>query len=273
MPTINQYLKSSNSQEREYSLYWLTAFGIQSVVDLRPSEDLIPIISRHIEGEFDIKRTKQEIHRFYDEAKRGSGDHHIHCSEEADLVSSRIVETFLSNDFQLSPEGFSAVHRQMFHGIYHHSGQWRERPFSKKEWVLDNASVIYPAPDLISSYLDYLFEQERSIDYSRLSQKHKLTCYSYFISKLFMINAFQYANSRAAFVYGIKYMLSRGYRLQNDTFAKEAWYFRNAIIRAFYTNMHQGIYPTTTFMEMFLGNLFHNEDNELRNHRMMIKGE
>ena len=24
---------------------------------------------------------------------------------------------------------------------------------------------------------------------------------------------------------------------------------------------------------MFLGNLFHNEDNELRNHRMMIKGE
>lgn len=273
MSTIDQYLKSNNTQEREYCLYWLTAFGIQSVVDLKPSDDLFPIISRHIEGEIDIKRTKQEIHRFYDHSKQGSGDHHIHRGEEADLVSSRIVEIFLSKDFDLSVQGFSNVHRQMFHGIYHHSGQWRERPFSKKEWVLGNSSVLYPDASLIEDFLNHLFEQEKSIDYSRLSEKHKLMSYSIFISKLFMINAFQYANSRAAFVYGIKYLLTQGYHLRNATFAKEAWYFRNAIIRAFYTNMHQGIYPTTTFMEMFLGNLLNDEDNELRNHRMVIKGE
>ena len=71
----------------------------------------------------------------------------------------------------------------------------------------------------------------------------------------------------------MKYLMSLGYEIQNDTFFREAWYFRNAIIRACYTNMHQGIYPTTEYMEMFLGNLFFNEENELRNHRMVIRGE
>jgi hypothetical protein len=64
-----------------------------------------------------------------------------------------------------------------------------------------------------------------------------------------------------------------GYHLQNDTFAKEAWYFRNAILRASYANMHQGIFPTTQYMVMFLGNLLLNEENELRNHRMVTRGE
>ena len=273
MLKIEKYLSSRNSQEREKSILWLTSFGIQSVVDLKPSDDIAPIISRHIEGKIDISSTRQEVHDYYHALHRESGDHNMHRNEEADKVAVRIVETLLSDDFELSLKGYCQTHRHMFHGIYHNSGELREKPFSKKEWVLGNTTILYPKPDGLEDHLRYLFETECSTDYSRLSKNYKLKHISQFIAKLMMLNAFHYANSRTVFVYALRYLISLGYHLKNDTFYREAWYFRNAIIRACYTNMHQGIYPTTKYMEMFLGNLLLDEENELKNHRMVIRGE
>ena len=275
METIKKYLTSRNKQEREASLLWLTAFGIQSVVELKPSADLLRIIINHIEGKYDIERTRSEVHAFYHEQHKSShgGSGHHHRFEEADKVAVRIVDYFERGEFSLTTESFSFTHRALFHNLYHHSGQLREAAASKKEWVLGNTSILYPKHDVIKQYLNYLFSNERSIDITSLSPQHRLRHLSEFIAKLFLINAFQYANSRATFVYSMKYLMSLGYEIQNDTFFREAWYFRNAIIRACYTNMHQGIYPTTEYMEMFLGNLFFNEENELRNHRMVIRGE
>ena len=273
MERLNKYLSSRNESERERCLLWLTSFGIQSVVDLKPSNNLFPIIEKHIKGEIDIERTQEEVRAFYHEEHKKSQSHHHHRHEEADKVSVRIVDYFERGEFSLTPESFCRCHRAMFHNLYHNSGQYREGSASKKEWVLGNTSVLYPHYEEIKNYLAFLFAQESSIDLSKMSESHRFRHISRFIAKLFMINAFQYANSRAAFVFSMKYFLSLGYHFQNDTFAREAWYFRNAIIRACYTNMHQGIYPTTTFMEMFLGNLFLNEENELRNHRMVIRGE
>ena len=273
MQNLEKYLRSKNPKEREYCLYWLTAFGIQSVVNLKPSENLFPIIIRHIEGTVDIHRTRIELREFYNEWHRRHDDHHTHHEEEADKVSVRIMEVLLDDEFNLSFEYFSKVHHHMFHGIYHHSGELREKPLSKKEWVLGNTAVLYPSTQNLREKIDYLFAKERSTDYSALSERHKIRHFCEFISRLFMANSFQFANSRAVFVFAVKYLLTLGFRIQNDTFYREAWYFRNAIIRACYTNMHQGIYPTTEYMEMFLYNLIRNEDNELKNHRMVIKGE
>lgn len=271
MNPIEKYLQGSNEEAKKRALAWLTVFGIQSVVSLKPSDDFCHIIARHIEGERDINQIHQDTHDYYHKQ-------HAHTSklgkhEEADKVSVRIMELLEEPRCELSIEDFSRTHRHMFHGIYHDSGKLREHPASKKEWVLSNASVLYPKSETIRQYLEYLFAIEREIDYSKLSRAHKLRSYSSFIAKLFMINAFHYANTRTAFVYALQYLLSRGYTICNDTFYREAWYFRNAIVRACYTNMHQGIYPTTEYMEMFLSNLLHDEENELRNHRMMIKGE
>lgn len=271
MNKIEKYLKEGTKEEKQRALYWLTTFGIQSVVNLKPSDDFCQIIERHIKGERDIKQIHQDTHDYYHEKHVKSGKQGRH--EESDKVSVRIMELLETPRCELSVDDFSSTHHHMFHGIYHNSGKLREHPASKKEWVLSDASVLYPSSDGIRQYLDYLFAIERDIDYSRLSRTHQLRCYCSFIAKLFMINAFQFANTRTAFVYALQYLLSRGFTLRNDTFFREAWYFRNAIIRACYTNMHQGIYPTTEFMEMFLGNLFYDEDNELRNHRMIIKGE
>ncbi len=273
MTQIEKYATSRNKEEKERALLWLTTFGIQSVVNLKPSEDFFAIIKRHIEGECDINQIHLDTREYYHQAHRNANSSKLGHHEEADKVSVRIVELLEERKCSLTMEDFSHTHRHMFHGIYHDSGKLREHPASKKEWVLSNSSVLYPSSDLIADYLDRLFSKEREINYNHLSSSHRLHCYSEFIAKLFMINAFHYANTRTAFVYAMQYMLSRGYHIANDTFYREAWYFRNAIIRACYTNMHQGIYPTTQFMEMFMGNLFLDEENELRNHRMMIKGE
>ena len=37
----------------------------------------------------------------------------------------------------------------------------------------------------------------------------------------------------------------------NDIFAENAWYFRNALVRANYTNLQKGIHETTEDLEVF----------------------
>ena len=43
---------------------------------------------------------------------------------------------------------------------------------------------------------------------------------------------------------------------------ENAWYFRNALVRANYTNLQKGIHETTEYLELFLRNMLLNEHNE-----------
>lgn len=60
--------------------------------------------------------------------------------------------------------------------------------------------------------------------------------------------------------------------MTNDIFAENAWYFRNALVRANYTNLQKNIHETTEYLELFLRNLLLDEKNELRNRSMHISG-
>ncbi len=70
----------------------------------------------------------------------------------------------------------------------------------------------------------------------------------------------------------IKYLRTLGFAATNDIFAENAWYFRNALIRANYTNLQKGIHETTEYLELFLRNLLLNEQNELQNRNLHISG-
>lgn len=63
-----------------------------------------------------------------------------------------------------------------------------------------------------------------------------------------------------------------GFSATNDIFAENAWYFRNALVRANYTNLQKGIHETTEYMKAFLRNLLLNEKNELHNRNLHISG-
>ena len=68
----------------------------------------------------------------------------------------------------------------------------------------------------------------------------------------------------------IKYLRTLGFAITNDIFAENAWYFRNALVRANYTNLQKGIHETTEYLEVFLRNLLLNEQNELQNRNLHI---
>ena len=63
-----------------------------------------------------------------------------------------------------------------------------------------------------------------------------------------------------------------GFSATNDIFAENAWYFRNALVRANYTNLQKGIHETTEYLEAFLRNLLMDEKNELHNRNLHISG-
>ena len=68
----------------------------------------------------------------------------------------------------------------------------------------------------------------------------------------------------------IKYMKTFGFRVKNDAFEKNSWYFRNALVRANYTNLQKGVHATTKFLEMFFDYLLLGTDHELKNRCMHI---
>lgn len=71
----------------------------------------------------------------------------------------------------------------------------------------------------------------------------------------------------------IKYLRTLGFDAANDIFAEHAWYFRNALVRANYTDLKNGVHETTEYLELFLKNLLLNEENELHNRTMHVSGK
>ena len=68
------------------------------------------------------------------------------------------------------------------------------------------------------------------------------------------------------------YLRTLGFSATNDIFEENAWYFRNALVRANYTNLQKGIHETTEYLEVFFRNLLLNEKNELHNRNLHISG-
>ena len=58
--------------------------------------------------------------------------------------------------------------------------------------------------------------------------------------------------------------------MTNDVFAKNAWFFRNALVRANFKFIRKGIYDDKKYIIMFLRNLLLNEHNILRNRDLRI---
>lgn len=111
---------------------------------------------------------------------------------------------------------------------------------------------------------------KKNFDYSNLNIDDFIAHLARFISNLWQIHVFSEGNTRTTAVFLIKYLKKFGYDVTNDIFANNAWYFRNALVRANYTNIEKGIFETTKYLEMFLRNLILNEKNELKNRYLHI---
>ncbi len=147
----------------------------------------------------------------------------------------------------------------------------RDYNISKKEWILDGASVHYGNALELKEMLEYDIRMEKEYEYPVNSTNGIIPHLAKFVSGLWQIHAFGEGNTRATAVFLIMYLRSMGFDVTNDIFAENAWYFRNALVRANYNDLANGVRETTEYLELFLKNLLLNEKNELKNRNLHIK--
>ncbi len=267
---FKEYLRESEPDKAHKGYAWSTAIGLQAVDGLKPSKYLIDTAIQNIEGKITMKEAQNLIDSYYEERPVHLSDDER--TEEADKVSLRTAEILSEIAFSFSPNEYIAIHRKLFQGIYNHAGKIRDYNITKKEWVLDGATVMYGSASELRATLEYDFSQEKDFSYKGLSMDEIIHHLAVFISRLWQIHIFGEGNTRTTAVFFIKYLRTLGFAATNDIFAENAWYFRNALVRANYTNLQKGIHETTEYLELFLRNLLLNEQNELQNRNLNISG-
>ena len=267
---FEQYIRNAEPAKKDKTYAWSTAIGLQQVDGLTPSKYLFDIAKRNIEGEITFDEAKSLIDAYY-ESKNERIDDSQERTEEADKVSSRIAQILSEKSFNFSPSHLIALHGRLFEGIFKFAGKLRDYDISKREWVLDGDTVMYGAAFELKMALDYDFEQERNFNYRNLSMDEIARHIAFFVSRLWQIHAFGEGNTRTTAVFTIKYLRSLGFDVNNDIFAENSWYFRNALVRANYNNLQKGIHENPEFLEKFFRNLLMNEHNELKNRYCHIR--
>lgn len=111
--------------------------------------------------------------------------------------------------------------------------------------MLDGATVMYGSASELRATLEYDFSQEKDFSYRGLSMDEIIHHLAVFISRLWQIHIFGEGNTRTTAVFFIKYLRTLGFSATNDIFEDHAWYFRNALVRANYTNLQKNIHETT----------------------------
>lgn len=266
---FEEYLREGEPDKASKGYVWSTAIGLQAVDGLKPSKYLIDTAIQNIEGKITLKEANDLIENYYEEKPDAVADNR---TEEADKVSARIAEILSETAFSFSPNEYISIHRRLFQGIYSHAGKIRDYNITKKEWVLDGETVLYGSASELRATLEYDFSQERDFSYKGLSMDEMIHHLAIFVSRLWQIHIFGEGNTRTTAVFFIKYLRLLGFSATNDIFADNAWYFRNALVRANYTNLQKGIHETTEYLEIFLRNLLLGEKNDLHNRYLHISG-
>ena len=264
---FREYIRESEPDKRGKGYAWHTAIGLQAVDGLKTSEYLVKTAVRNIEGDISFEEANALLQTYYEENPAHDNDDR---TEEADKVSARIAALLSENAFSFTPNEYLSIHRKLFTGIYPHAGQIRDYNITKKEWVLNGATVLYGSASELRATLDYDFSEEKKFSYRNLSMDEILHHLAEFISRLWQIHVFGEGNTRTTAVFFIKYLRTLGFDVTNDIFADNAWYFRNSLVRANYNDLKNGIHETTEYLELFLRNLLLNENHPLHNRTLHI---
>lgn len=264
---FDEYIRQSEPSKKEKGKAWATAIGLQQVDGLEPSAYLYETARRNIEGEISIDEANRLVNNYYETRSDLNGEER---TEEADKVSARIARILSEKSFRFSPSYLIAIHKELFDGIYRFSGVLRDYDITKKEWVLRGDTVLYGAAFELRSALDYDFEQERRFSYKDLTPRETVSHIAFFVSRLWQIHPFAEGNTRTTAVFTVKYLRTLGFEVHNGPFEKNSYYFRNALVRANYTNLNKGIRETPVFLENFFDNLLFDRHHELKNRYLHI---
>ena len=266
---LAEYERLGEPDQAEKSQAWQTAIGLQQVDGLATSKYLLETAKEHIEGRINIDEAQARIDSYY-QTKEARQNQDSANTREADIVASRIAKLLGEATFNFSTFTYFNIHKKLFAGLYPHAGKIRPYNITKKEWVLNGDTVQYCDFDVIFDTLNYDFDKERKFSFIGLSTEQKISHISKFISNVWQIHPFCEGNTRTTAVFLIKYLKFFGFPVNNAPFAKNAWYFRNALVRANWSNMMLDIQSSTLPLEHCLRNVILGTNFELKNRRLHI---
>ena len=266
---FDKYIRQVEPSAQESASAWQTAIGLQQVDGLKPSQYLLDMARRNIEGDITIDEVRQLLDTYY--SSKTSRTPKDDDAAECDKASANIKKILSSRTFAFNTNGYVATHRRIFEGVFKHAGELRKYDITKKEWVLRGDTVNYLNWEDLRRAIDYDIQQEREFSYKGLTEEEKVHHLCRFVSGLWQIHPFREGNTRTTAVFAIQYLRSLGYYdVANDMFKDYSWYFRNALVRANYKNARLGVDYDFTFLERFFRNLLLHENNELKNRVMLI---
>ena len=213
--TFKEYIKQSEPGKRDKGYAWHTAIGLQAVDGLKPAKYLIDTAIKNIEGDISIEEAQELLNSYYEENPKTDLEDR---TEEADKVSARIAKLLSEKSFSFTPNEYISIHKKLFIGIYDHAGKIRDYNITKKEWVLDGATVLYGTASELRATLDYDFSEEKKFSYKNLSMDEIIHHLAVFVSRLWQIHIFGEGNTRTTAVFFIKYLKTLGFDAANYIF-------------------------------------------------------
>ena len=262
-----EYIRHIDAEKKEKSYAWQTAIGLQDVDGLKPSHYLINTAIKNIEGEITIETAENWVSQYYQQNPISDDKDR---TEEADKVAVRIARLLSEPAFSFNAQQYLSIHKYLFNGIFPHAGKIRTFNITKKEWVLNGDTISYGSALELKETLEYDLAQERKFSYKGISIDEAIDHLAFFIARLWQIHVFEEGNTRTTAVFFIKYLKTLGFQVSNDNFAENSWYFRNALVRANYNNITEGIYETAKYLVLFIRNLLLNENYVLSNRQLHI---
>ena len=184
---FKEYIKETEPEKRDKGYAWHTAIGLQAVDGLRPSKYLIDTAIKNIEGYISIDEAGELLNSYYEENPKSDATDR---TEEADKVSLRIAKILSEKAFSFTPNEYISIHRKLFTGIYSHAGRIRDYNITKKEWVLNGATVMYGSASELRATLEYDFSEEKKFSYKNLNMDQIIRHLAVFVSRLWQIHIF-----------------------------------------------------------------------------------
>ncbi len=265
--------ETKDSKERQ--LNWNIAFGLQTVDNLTPSKYMVDLATENIIGIKSYEVVEEEVRKYYENTDKAKVNKN---EKQADEVSLRIVKILNDKAFTFNYLTLKQYHKKLFEnidiGIYEkYVGEFRDYNITKKEPILNGETVQYADYSMIEETLKYDFEEEANQKYIEKTEKEKIERICTFTAHIWQVHPFGEGNTRTTALFIQKYLNSKGFNIDNELFKDNSLYFRNALVRANYSNISKGIEEDNKYLIMFFENLLFNKNNKLDNAELKLSNK
>jgi len=141
--------------------------------------------------------------------------------------------TILKTDIRIiDVKDIFQIHKTLFSNVYEWAGQKRTINIFKNEPILNGLSVDYTNFNQINKELETVKARYFKQKLELLSKEDFMHLFTRMIAKIWQIHPFREGNTRVIATFGLLFLKQNGYKFDVNIIAKNAKYFRNALVMA-----------------------------------------